>query len=152
MRHRSPTDIYGLRASVRSNHWRTPCVRALTPFHYASVIDNPNRVRAPLRPSTYILDYRISLAPGPTSVQPVDGLFVVGPLTPTAISSVARSSYACASYKPSPGVSPEAPSPVRVLSRVLNNTGPLLRFQGMTFGYLWQAGSCGLLKSYCFPF
>jgi len=47
--------IYGLRAYVRSNHWRTPHVRASYPVHYSSVINDPNRVWTLLRPFTYIL-------------------------------------------------------------------------------------------------
>ena len=124
-----PTDTCSLHASIHSIHWQTPHVQALTPSHFASVIINPNCGQAPLCPFTYILDHQICLAPRPMSIQSVDRPFMVGCLTLTTISSMARSSYACTSHKPSPGVSPEAPPPFQVLTRFSTTLVPLLWFQ-----------------------
>ena len=94
------------------------------------------------------------------TIQPLDRLIALGPLT-SSMTSMSRSPYACASHKLSPGALPEAPlfrySAVSQQHRLHTcgfNVSPRLVSDegGMTFSYLWQAGSCGLLKSYCIPF
>ena len=93
-------------------------------------------------------------------IQSIDRPFMVGTFTLTTISLMARLSYACASHKPSPGVSPQAPPPIWVLTRFTTTLVPFLWFNvssrlvsdadggSMTLRYLWQVGPCGLLESY----
>ncbi|SRR5258707_2305136 len=123
-----PTDTYGLCASIHPIHWRTPCVWVLTLSHSTSVIINPNCGWAPLCP-LHVHSWSLDLLGPPMSVQSVDGPFMVGTFTLTMISLMARLSYACASHKPSPGVSPEAPPPIQVLTGFSTTPVPLLWFQ-----------------------
>ncbi len=86
---RSTHYVSGLRASVRPIHWRTHRVRASYPVHHTSMTNAlTHRVRVPLHSFTYTLGRWILSAPGPLSVQPVDGLIVFGLLTPFTISSM----------------------------------------------------------------
>ncbi len=97
----------------------------------------------------------------PLPAQPVDGLSAFGPLISYAIPSISRPPLRLrAMQSPLLRISPEVL--FRYITRFQQhpslaygfNVSPrLVLDEGvMTFGYLWQAGSCGFLGSYCFPF
>src|SRR5258708_32149145 len=109
----------------------------------------------------HTLGYWISLASRPLPAQPVDRLSTFGPLISYTSPSTSRPPLRlCAMQSPLLRMSPEAlfryitgfqqhPS----LTYSFNVSPRLVLDEGvMTFRYLWQAGSCGFLGSYCFPF
>ena len=116
--------------------------------------------RAPLYPFMFTLGYRTCPAP--------PGLRPLNLLTDSSCSGLLPRSL--------PSRCPGSPTPARHTSPLITRGNPFLGYStgfqryrfhscgfnvsprlvsdegGMTFGYLWQAGSCGLLKSYSSPF
>ncbi len=148
--------IYGLCASVCSNHWQTLCVWAPYPIHHTSVINDINHDWAPLYPFMYTLGYWTFHAP--PGLHPLNLL----------MDSSCLGLLPCSQPSQCPG-----PPHLCVTQALITRGNPLLRYStrfqrhwfhscgfnvsprlvsdegGMTFGYLWQVG---LLKSYCSPF
>ena len=140
--------------------WRTFRVRAPCPVHYSSgTNESPPRSgpSTPVRVHSWLPDLTGLRAPACSTLTGSLRSDLLrrsrsyrrpGPLTPVRHA------------KPSRSASPEAPFKYftgfqqhPLLAYGFNVSPRLVLDEGvMTFGYLWQAGSCGFLGSYCFPF